>query len=320
MKKRQWYQFIIFVLVPVVAGLVAAPEKVAAATAPPVVTTEWLQKNLDAPGLVVIDVRTEANYEFAHIPGAVNSPYLGWEPFHSERQCQLMTTPEEFTKMMQDLGLNDSSYVIIYDHGNTESDATKGGAAVWIMQSMGHDRVSYLDGGFTKWTFEGRLVDNKIPTPEHGDFVARRDSSKVATMQEVSDNLQTREWVLVDDRNAFQYFGTTKHGNAMRYGHLPGALCWPAAFMTNAGINRAPATLKSTDELEAMAKGVGIPGDRKTKIITYCNSGQQAGMAYFVLHNLLGYENVKVYDGSILEYSVAEDLPLVKFTWGQAGE
>ena len=90
--------------------------------------------------------------------------------------------------------------------------------------------------------------------------------------------------------------------------------------MTNAGANRAPATLRSKQELAEIARGVGIPEDRKTKIITYCNSGQQAGMAWFVLHDLLGYENVKVYDGSILEYSAVENLPLVKFTWDQPGQ
>jgi thiosulfate/3-mercaptopyruvate sulfurtransferase len=317
MKSKQW-NFLILAMVLV--GFAVASTQAGAAAVPRMVTTEWLQKNLDTSGLVVIDVRTVANYDFAHIPGAVNSPYLGWEPYYTERQCQLMPEAEDFTKMMQGLGLNESSHVIIYDHGNTESDATKGGAAVWIMQSMGHGKVSYLDGGFTKWTFEGRPIDNRKPVPRPGNFTARRDSSKVATLQEVRDNLKTREWVLVDDRNALQYFGTTKHGNALRFGHLPGALCWPAAFMTNAGVNRAPATLKSREDLEAMARGVGIAEDRQTKIITYCNSGQQAGMAYFVLHDLLGYENVKVYDGSILEYSTVEDLPLVKFSWGRAAQ
>jgi len=320
MKIKQCYHLIILVLGLLGVGLAATSVPVAAADVPPVVSTDWLQDNLDTPGLVIIDIRTEANYGFAHIPGAVSSPYLGWEPFNEERQCQLMRTPGEFTEIMRALGLNDSSHVIIYDHGNTESDATKGGAAVWIMKSMGHDNVSYLDGGFTKWTFEGRMVDNKFPTPTQGDFTASLDPSMVATMQEVSANLKSKEWVLVDDRNALQYFGSTKHANAERFGHLPGALCWPAAFMTNAGINRAPATLRSHEELEAMARGVGIPTDRQTKIITYCNSGQQAGMAWFILHDLLGYQNVKVYDGSILEYSAVENLPLARYSWGQDGQ
>jgi len=314
MQKKQWY-LLIFLLVPALAGLMAPTPAVSAGAVPPIVTTEWLQKNLNTKGVVVIDVRTEANYGFAHIPGAISSPYLQFEPMDTDRQCQLMPTPEQFTEMMRQLGVNNSSRVIIYDHGNTESDATKGGASVWIMESMGHDRVSYLDGGFTKWTFEGRVVDNKKPTPKAGDFQARHDPAKVATMQEVTDNLKSGAWLLVDDRNALQYFGTTKHANALRFGHLPRALSFPAAFMTNAGANRAPATLRSKEELAAMARGVGIPEDRQTKIITYCNSGQQAGMAYFVLHDLLGYEKVKVYDGSILEYSAAEDLPLIKYTW-----
>jgi thiosulfate/3-mercaptopyruvate sulfurtransferase len=316
MKRNHWY-LLIFLLMPALAGLVAAPN--AAAATSPLVTTEWLQKNLGKPGVVIIDVRTEANYAFAHLPGAVSYPYIGWEPVYAKRQCQLMPTEKQFAKKMQELGVNKSSHVIIYDQGNTASDATKGGASVWIMETMGHKDVSYLDGGFTKWTFEGRIVDNKKPSPKPGNFKAKLDSSKLATMQDVTGDLKTKKWILLDNRNAFQFFGTTKRADATRYGHIPGAISFPADFMYNAGANKAPATLKSKSELKAMAKGVGLPSDKNTKIITYCNSGQQSGAAYFVLRNVLGYKHVKCYDGSILEYSAAEELPMVKYTWGQEG-
>ena len=321
MKMTKWYLMILCLLVPAIAGLAAVPAPAAADTAYPLVTTEWLQENLNTPGLVIIDVRTGANYGFAHIPGAVSAPYLRhWEPWNNERHCQLMPTPEQFSDLMRHLGVNNSSHVVIYDHGNTANDATMGGAAVWIMEAMGHTSVSYLDGGFTKWTFEGRLVDNKVPAPPPGDFEARPDPSKLATLNEVTENLKTREWLLVDTRNSFQFFGTSKRGDAPRYSHLPGALNLPAEFFTNAGINRGPASIKNTEDLEAMAHGVGIPANPDTKIITYCNSAQQAGMVYFVLHDLIGYRNVKVFDGSILEYAASFNLPLDKYSWSQGAK
>ncbi len=317
MQRKHWY-ILIFLLAPALSWLLP-PAPAAAREVPALVSTEWLQLHLNDPGLVVVEVRTETNYGFAHIPGAVSAPYLSLEPFNEKHQCLLMPTPADLTALMQKLGVNNDSWIVIYDHGNTESDATKGGAAVWIMEAMGHDKVSYLNGGFTKWTFEGRLIDNKKLTPKPGNFMAKPDPSKVATIQEMADNLKSKEWVMVDDRNALQYFGTTKHPEAQRFGHLPGALNFPAAFMTNAGANRAPATVPSEKNLEAMARGVGIPTDRNTKIITYCNSGQQSGWAYFILHDVLGYKQVKAYDGSIIEYSAAANLPLVKYSWDMPG-
>jgi thiosulfate/3-mercaptopyruvate sulfurtransferase len=218
--------------------------------------------------------------------------------------------------MMRALGVNESTHVIIYDQGNTALDATEGCAAVWILESMGHENVSYLDGGFTKWTFEGRLIDNKKPAPQPGNFTAKPDTTKVATLDDVIANLKTTEAIFLDDRSSVQHFGISKRADVVRYGHIPDSLNFPADFMTNAGINRAPATIKSREELAAMAQGVGLPKDRNRKIIVYCNSAQQAGMGYFVLHDIMGYRNVKTYDGSMLEYAQVIRLPLMKCAWG----
>jgi thiosulfate/3-mercaptopyruvate sulfurtransferase len=185
---------------------------------------------------------------------------------------------------------------------------------------MGHENVSYLDGGFTKWTFEGRIIDKKKPTPQPGNFTAKPDTGKVATLKDVIANLKTKEAIFLDDRSALQHFGISKRPDVVRYGHIPGSINFPVDFMTNAGINRAPATIKSVKELEAMAEGVGLPRDRNRKIIVYCNSAQQAGMGYFVLHDIMGYRNVKTYDGSMLEYAQEKKLPLVRFAWGFATE
>ncbi len=314
MKRKSLHFYIIFMLLPVLAGIAAAPA-LAAAAASPLVSTEWLGKNLSAPGVILVDVRTEANYAFGHIPGAVNVPFGGLEPFSETEQCQLMPSPAELTELLQEAGINRASHVVIYDHGNTASDATKGAAAVWIFQAMGHENVSYLDGGFTKWTFEGRLIDNKQSTPAKGDFVAHKDSTKVATIDDIIENLKTKEAILVDNRNAEQHFGISKRADAKRFGHIPGSVSFPADYMTNAGINKAPATIKSKDELVAMAAGVGIPKDKNKKIIVYCNSAQQAGLAYLVLSEILEYKHVQVYDGSMLQYSAREELPIVTYAW-----
>jgi len=312
--KKNLFRSAIFVLLFAVGGFIL-PSTGAAAN-DPLVSTEWLEKNLQDKDLVIIDVRTESNYGVGHIPGAVNLGYSGWEPFDEEKGCQLMPTVEDFMDTMRELGINKSSHVVIYDHGNAISDATKGATSVWILETMGHKNVSYLDGGFTKWTFEGRVIDNVVPTPSPGDFTPKLDESLRAHLDEVKVKVNDHKTLFVDARTPEQHFGVDKRGDVARYGHIPGSISMPANYLTNAGVNRAPATIKSKVELEQIMKGVGMPADKGTPIIVYCNSCQFAGLNYFVLHDILGYTNVKAYDGSMLEYAANKDLPLDQFAWG----
>ena len=312
--KRRPLGFIMYILLAVLAGFaVSVPS---AAKAASLVTTDWLAKNLDAKGLVIIDVRTESNYGVGHIPGAVNLPYDTWEPKNEDAGCQLMPTAAQMTGYLQKLGVNTSSHVVIYDHGNSTSDTTKGTSAWWIMDAMGHKNISYLNGGFTKWTFEGRIIDNKKPTPAPGNFVAKLNGDKVTTLKEVGSKVNSSRTTFLDVRNSDQHFGFSKRGDVERFGHIPGSLSWPAEFMTHAGINRAPAYVLSEEELATMAKGIGLPADKSRNIIVYCNSSQYAGLGFFVLQEVLGYKNVSVFDGSMLEYAADEDLPIANYSWG----
>ncbi|WP_457573702.1 sulfurtransferase [Desulfolithobacter sp.] len=315
--KRKLLESAICTLLLAVAAFMAVP---AMAGTTPLVTTQWLAKNLGAKDLVIIDVRTATNYGVGHIPGSFNIPYVGWEPFNEKRQCQLMPKPEDFTMMLQGIGVNKSSHVVIYDHGNSIGDATKGAATVWILEAMGHTNVSYLNGGFTKWTFEGRIIDNKLPKSAQGDFVARFDPAKVISLDQMLATVRKKDAVIVDARSSSQHFGASKRGDVERFGRLPGSISLPAPYLNNAGVNRAPATIRSKDQLTAMVRGVGIPPDKNARIIVYCNTGQYAGMDYFILHDILGYKNVAVYDGSMLEYAADEDRPLVTFSWGRSGK
>ncbi|HEB68372.1 MAG TPA: sulfurtransferase [Desulfobulbus sp.] len=315
--KNKLLQSLIFIVLVVAAGCMSVPATTVTAGTTPLVTTQWLENNLGDKDLVVIDVRTTTNYGVGHIPGSYNIPYIGWEPMDPKTECQLMPKPEDLTRMLQAIGLNPSSHVIVYDHGNSIGDSTKGCATVWILEAIGHTNVSYLNGGFTKWTFEGRIIDNKVPESRSGTFVARLDGSKVSTLKQIQDTVKKKDAVLVDARNSNQHFGADKRADVERFGHIPGSINLPAPFLNNAGANRAPATIRDSKQLAQMVKGVGIPGDKDANIIVYCNTGQFAGMDYFVLHDILGYKNVGVYDGSMLEYGADDDLPLEKFSWGR---
>ncbi len=282
---------------------------------PPLVSTSWLDKHKGDKNVVLIDVRTEANYGFAHIPNAVSIPYSKLEP-KCATECYKIPPLNKVTQLFQNAGVNNNSHVVVYAHGNTTSDASKAAAAYWILKAMGHKNVSMLNGGFTKWTFEGRVVTNKTPKVKKGNFQAKRNSAAIADFQEVAKVVQKGGAVLVDARNSVQYFGHEKRIDVTCYGHIPGAINFPADFLTNAGVNRAPATIKDTKDLATMAVGVGIPKAKSTPIIVYCNTAQLAGLNYLVLKDILGYHDVKVYDGSMLEYcKIRGKLPVERFSW-----
>ncbi len=120
----------------------------------------------------------------------------------------------------------------------------------------------------------------------------------------------------LDTRIPEEHFGHEKVSHIKRYGHLPGSLLWPDKYMTYAGVDFAPSFLKDTKDLLQMAMGVGIPADKNVEIITFSNHGKSAAMGYFVLHEILGYKNVKIYDGSLLEYAPFKDLSLQTNGWG----
>ncbi len=286
----------------------------------PLVTTKWLAGHLGDKNLVLIDVRTVTNYGVGHLPGAVNMPYAKFEPMSEDDSCRLMPSAADLTALLRGMGVNASSHVVVYDQGNTASDATKGAASCWILDAMGMNNVSYLDGGFTKWTFEGRIIDNKKPAPKAGNFTAKLDPARVATLKEVRAAVKAKNVILLDARSADQHFGATKSGEVERFGHIPGSLDMPAPYLTNAGINRAPAYLKAKKVLAAIVSGIGLTKNKNAEIIVYCNSGQFAGLDYFVLHRILGYKNVSVFDGSMMEYAGHDKLPLVRFAWGHVNK
>jgi thiosulfate/3-mercaptopyruvate sulfurtransferase len=298
------------------AGLAFVPQA-ASRTLPPLVETAWLNNNLSTKNLVLIDVRTAANYGVGHLPGAVNIPYTQWNAANDERNCQALPEAAVFTTIMRNKGISAHNQIIIYDHANTTGDATKGAYAVWSLEAMGHKDVSYLNGGFTKWTFEGRIIDNIVPTPQPGNFTAQPAADKIATLAYVKSHIGSQQVQFVDARNSNQFFGAEKRADVARYGHIKGAINLPAPFINNAGINRAPAILMPHEKLAEIAAGMGLPKDKNRELIVYCNTGQYAALDYLVLHDILGYQRVRLYDGSMLEYAVQYELPLNRYSWGR---
>jgi len=307
-KVKQVAVFVAVILMAYTSGAAAAGKQ-------KLVSVDWLAKNMKEPHIVVLDVGAFTQYERGHIPGAVKA-FGPWQTMNDKFVGFMMPKVEDLVQMLRSYGVSNESEIILYDEGVTAQDTAKSARALWTLHALGHDNVAILDGGFAAWKQAGKTVSAEPVVPRPGNFTGELVKSKLATVKEVKKALHASGVVFVDNRLPEEDFGHEKKSFIKRHGHLPGSRLWPADFMTNAGIEFSPSFMKDTADLQQMAKGVGLPSDKNVEIITYSNRGTQAAMGYFVLHDLLGYRNVRLFDGSMLEAAADESIPVETNGWG----
>ncbi|NOX24556.1 MAG: sulfurtransferase [Deltaproteobacteria bacterium] len=282
------------------------------------VSAPWLAQNMHKANVVVLDVSDFTHYEVSHIPGAVKA-FGPWMTMNDNFVGFMMPKIPALVRMIKSYGVNNNSTVIIYGAGVSADDTARSARALWTFEALGHNNVAILNGGFAGWVQQGGAVSNRPVTPDNGNFSGRLVAGKLATLVGVRKELDNHQVVFVDNRMPDHFFGKEKNSEIARFGHIPGARLWPAPYMTNAGVALSPSYIKDVKVLRQMAAGVGIPADKNAEIITYSDHGRSAAMGYFVLHDMLGYNNVKVYDGSILQYAAVSRMPMARYSlWYQA--
>lgn len=268
------------------------------------VSTDWLAARLGQPGIVVLHVtRDPASYRHGHIPGA---RLLLWDQFTVVRDGipNELPPPEILARTFGALGVSDTTRVVLYG----DPPGLVAARAFFTLDYLGHgERAALLDGGLEKWRAEGRPVSQQEePPPTPGQLTPRPrrraivDFAFVRRLAEAGDPTV----LLLDTRPPDEYTGERASGNPARRGHIPGAVnfYWPAALAS-----REMPLIKPPAELLRLFEQVGArPGRR---IVTYCGSGVQASLVYF-LARYLGYD-VALYDGSIAEWSRHAEAPLV---------
>ncbi len=274
----------------------------------PLVTTEWLAKELGANDLRVIDAtlfladagrNARAEYEAAHIPGAV---FMDLEEIADTSSDLPFTlpSPEKFASRMQALGLGDGSRIVIYDNSPLKS-----AARAWFMLNLyGAHEVAILDGGLAKWQAEGRPLESGKPVLRHRHFTVWMDKANLRDLGQMKDNLKTRNEQILDARGPGRFAGTDPEPRpGIRPGHMPGAINVPHVSLFN-----ADGTYKQGDALKAAFTDVGVDLDKP--VVTTCGSGVTAAVLAFGL-NLLGHDKVALYDGSWAEWGCQPDTPVV---------
>lgn len=274
---------------------------------PPLVSTEWLAGNLDDPRLVLLDIREGDEYGAGHLPGAVPSPAADW---FVTRGGLLLELPDEkdLFATMGAVGIKADSLVVIVTKTDLPYPLADGARVAVTLLYGGLKNVALLDGGYNKWVKEKRPLSRRRVKTAAGEYAGETNRAMFVSLQQVLKRMGKA--LLVDTRDPDVYFGLVKEPFTERAGHIPGAICLPAPWLwTEEGTYR--------DEGELRAIAGSLFGRIKTReIILYCGVGGYASAWLFVLRELLGYKNCKMYDGSAQEWTRDPSLPTVCYRWG----
>lgn len=277
----------------------------------PIVSTDWLEQNLDSPNLVILDIRSAELYQSSHIPGAINEPWAvpvsAWITLKDTLLLELPADEALFTTI-GNLGITtDSQVVVISATAASEPPHFGLAAATRVADTLiyaGVTDVAVLDGGFDKWQIEEKAVSTTEEIPVAIEFNGQPDADMFVSQAYVKQNLWRVK--LIDARDANIYFGDATEPYAPKPGHIFSASSLPAPWAYY--LDNGSYLFKDTDTLKAMTKGVVGPFARHREVIVYCGVGGYASVWWYLLHEVLGYERVKFYDGSAQEWVLENEM------------
>ncbi|MEU4551426.1 thiosulfate sulfurtransferase [Micromonospora violae] len=266
------------------------------------VSAEWAEKNLDAPGVVFVEVDEDTSaYDTGHIAGAIK---IDWKTDLQDQVRRDFVNKTQFEALLSERGISNDDTVILYGGNNNWFAAY----AYWYFKLYGHRDVKLLDGGRKKWELDARpLVTDAVSRPATQYVAQEPDTSIRAFRDEVVAAIGTKN--LVDVRSPDEFAGRLlapahlPQEQAQRAGHIPTAISVPWSKAAN-----EDGTFRSDDDLRKIYGDAGLDDSKET--IAYCRIGERSSHTWFVLQELLGHRNVKNYDGSWTEYGSLVGVPV----------
>ena len=278
---------------------------------PAAVTTDWLEDNSDLNNLVILDIRSSAEYEVDHIPGAINEPFeVPFSAWITMRDDLLLELPDkaDLFSAIGNLGITRRSLVVVVTQGAAEppyplANATR--VADTLIYAGVRD-VTILDGGYAQWVAEGKEVTQDVPAITPVTYRSSVNQRMFVSIDYVYRQINRPRGgaILIDARDAEVYEGLVIEPWADQPGHIPTAKSLPTPLIWN-----EDGTYKSHDELAALARSV-IGDNRHKEIVVYCGVGGYASSWWYVLTQELGYTNVKIFDGASQEWVRYYDMVL----------
>lgn len=297
----------------------------AAATLPgPLVETDWLSKNKGS--VTILDVRkdtksftgkpkfkkdkktkkTKLSKVGGHIPGALLVNYSKLRvsrKINGKKVDKIVPIKADFEKFMQSVGLNKNDSVIIVSKGASNSDVTMASRLYWQLKYFGHQHVAILNGGMAQWIIDKRKVSKKASKAKTGNWQASAGNKSIlASSKDVSNAVKGKNAQLVDTRSIGLYLGTWKKSYVYSKGHIPGAKSYPNELMTT---SKMPVKFITKADTKSLFNALSV--NTKSDTITYCNSGHLASGTWFLLHEVLGNKKVKLYDGSMHQWTLEKN-------------
>jgi thiosulfate/3-mercaptopyruvate sulfurtransferase len=270
------------------------------------VETDWLEEHIDDENIRIVEVdENPALYAEAHIPGAIG---FDWKKDLQDQVKRDFLGPDAFGELFGSRGISDEHQVVLYGDRNNWFAAY----TYWYLKYYGHNDVKLLNGPREKWISEGRATTTDVPNFEAQTFIATPGDDAIRALRDEVLASLDKEINLVDVRSPQEYSGELiamagyEQEGAQRGGHIPGAASVPWAQAV-----REDGTFKSVDELRELYTSKGVISDG-TPVIAYCRIGERSAHTWFVLHELLGEDDVKNYDGSWTEWGNLVNVPVEK--------
>ncbi len=270
------------------------------------VETDWVAEHLNDSSLRFVEADEDILlYEQGHMPGAVK---LDWLVDVQDAVRRDFVDKAGFEALLSRWGIANDTTVVFYGDRNNWYAAY----SFWLFRYYGHTKAVIMNGGRAKWVAEGRPLTRDVPKPAATSYAAQEPDPRLrAFRDDVQATIGSSGTSLVDVRSPAEYSGEKLHmegyeqEGAQRAGHVPGAQSIPWATAAN-----ADGTFKSADELTAIYEGKGVTPDKP--VIAYCRIGERSAHTWFVLTQLLGYPNVRNYDGSWTEWGSLVRAPIEK--------
>jgi len=275
------------------------------AYAEPLISADALQQSLSEENLVILDFQPPKYFQQAHIPGAINTDYSQWRASGANGLREMRPADEQLQSVISELGINNDSRVVIIPFGNGADDLTAAARIYWTLYSAGLDDLSILDKGligyYKKFGQEG--LKQGTASPPAGTFKINTRPSQIIPIEKAVRFIEM-DLSVVDARSPEEYRGEVSGSQEERPGAMPTAVNLPFDSLMNAEGD----ALADTETLRR--RFVAAKAALKGPQLIYCHTGHRAALVWFVAHEVLGNENARLYDGSMMEWARNKSYPV----------